>query len=95
MRRFECALGRGTQGDGVHDVRILSMAVGLTALFILSTASPSLAASANVGSYGDHRAQASYRSAPVSRASQTPANCIREACGRLWCWHMRGESASQ
>ncbi|MBX9847004.1 MAG: hypothetical protein K2Z80_34870 [Xanthobacteraceae bacterium] len=26
--------------------------------------------------------------APVSRAAdQVPANCIREACGRLFCWN--------
>ena len=34
---------------------------------------------------------ASYRvttSAPVSRATdQVPGNCIREACGRLFCWN--------
>ena len=36
-------------------------------------------------------AKAAYSSAnvtPVSRASDAvPANCIREACGRLFCWN--------
>ena len=36
-------------------------------------------------------AKASYstaNSAPVSRASDSlPDNCIREACGRLFCWN--------
>ena len=36
-------------------------------------------------------AKVSYRvsaSAPVSRAvDQVPSNCIREACGRLFCWN--------
>jgi len=36
-------------------------------------------------------APASYqssRSAPVSRAADTvPANCIRESCGKLFCWN--------
>jgi hypothetical protein len=37
-------------------------------------------------------ANTSYRvvssSVPVSRAAdQVPANCIREACGRLFCWN--------
>jgi len=38
-------------------------------------------------------ANVSYRvtsSAPVSRAvEQIPTNCIREACGRLFCWNTK------
>jgi hypothetical protein len=38
--------------------------------------------------------QGSYQSstsAPVSRAADTvPANCIRESCGKLFCWNTRG-----
>jgi len=31
-------------------------------------------------------------SAPVSRvADQVPGNCIREACGRLFCWNTGGK----
>jgi hypothetical protein len=39
-------------------------------------------------------ANASYSSTasvPVSRAAdQVPANCIREACGKLFCWNTGG-----
>jgi hypothetical protein len=66
------------------------MAVGLTVAFILSQTSTGNAGSA------ERKANASYRSgasAPVSRAAgQTPANCVRESCGRLWCWKMKGET---
>jgi hypothetical protein len=65
------------------------MAVGMTAVLTLSHISIGLAG------WSDQKAQASYRtsaSAPVSRG-ETPPNCIREACGRLWCWNM-GSSKS-
>jgi hypothetical protein len=66
------------------------MAVALTAVFAFASVSSSFAASSG------QKAQASYRSSNASsqvlRAGETPANCIREACGRLWCWHMRGSS---
>ena len=84
---LEYAPGRGTQGDGVRDVRSLLLAVGLTAVLTLSAISSGLAGSA------DHRAQASHRtnvSQAVSRASETPPNCVRESCGRLWCWNQGG-----
>lgn len=95
----ECALGRGTQGDGVRDVRNLCMAVGLTAALTLLSVSTGLAGSADyrtqVIHQGTHQgsSQASYRSnvsQPVSRASETPPNCVRESCGRLWCWNQGG-----
>jgi hypothetical protein len=72
-------------------VRILSLAVALTTVLFFSTSS-GFAASG-------HKAKASYRatneSASVSEAGGTPPNCIRESCGRLWCWHMRGETSSK
>jgi hypothetical protein len=80
---------------GVHDVRSLSMAVGLTAVFVLSGISSGFAAS------GYHPVNASYSSrssnassssntAPMSRADEpVPSNCIRQSCGQLWCWQMK------
>jgi hypothetical protein len=75
------------------------MAVSLTAVFVLSQISGSFAASA------DHRANASYstRSANASYASNAsdqmsqveepvPPNCIRQSCGKLWCWQMRNQA---
>jgi hypothetical protein len=67
----------------VHHVRYLLAAACLAGFSLSSIASASA---------GDRiRANASYRassSAPVSRAAdQIPANCIREACGRLFCWN--------
>lgn len=82
-------------------MRSLFLAVGLTAVFALGTVSTGHAASLsqNGRSYGGQKAQASYReageSAPMSRVGPTPPNCVREACGRLWCWHMRGESTNR
>ena len=87
-------LGRGPQGDGVRNVRSLFVVACLAALFAISTSSSSNAASA------DHRANASYASASsnasrVPRAEEpVPANCIRQECGKLWCWQMNGSSKS-
>jgi len=69
-------------------VRHLSVAACLAAVlsfaFISGSEAGSVKGSANV-SYS------SAASAPVSRAAdQVPANCIREACGRLFCWNTGG-----
>jgi hypothetical protein len=75
----------------VRNVQSVSVAACLAAVVVLSSISDSFAASSS------HRAQASSRlaeaSAPVSRAAETPPNCIRESCGRLWCWQMRGSGS--
>ena len=75
--------GRGPRGYGVQNVRHLFSAACLAAITISAISSASA---------GDRiPANASYRvsnSAPVSRAAdQVPDNCIREACGRLFCWN--------
>jgi hypothetical protein len=67
----------------VRNVRCLLAAASLAAFALSSLGSASA---------GDRiPVNASYRvsaSAPVSRAAdQVPANCIREACGRLFCWN--------
>jgi hypothetical protein len=64
-------------------VRNLYLAACLAAIAISTISSASAAGRPPVSS--------SYpvsTSAPVSRAAdQVPANCIREACGRLFCWN--------
>ena len=84
-------LGRGPQGDGVRNVRSLIVVASLAALFAISNSSSSNAASVS------QRANASYASASsnasqMSRAQEqpVPANCIRQECGKLWCWQMSG-----
>ena len=83
-------LGRGPQGDGVRNVRSLIAVASLAALVVMSNTSSGIAASAN------QRANASYASAPggsqMSRTAEqpVPANCIRQECGKLWCWQMSG-----
>jgi hypothetical protein len=89
MRRFECALGEAP-GRWSAKVRSLIVAASLAALFAISNSSSGHAASAN------QRANASYassNSSPVSRAAEqpVPANCIRQECGKLWCWQMNNK----
>ena len=85
MRRFECALGEAPQGEGVRDVRSLIVVACLAAVLAIFTTSSSNAASAsqkaNV-SYVSNASHASQANEPV------PANCIRQECGKLWCWQM-------
>ena len=81
------SLGSGPWGYGVRDVRSLCAAVVLTAFLVFSHIPSGAAATA------DHRANASYPSnaSQVSRAEEpVPANCIRQSCGKLWCWQMKG-----
>jgi hypothetical protein len=69
----------------------VSVVACLAALLAVSNSTSSVAASA------DHRANASYASnaSQVSRAQESvPANCIRQACGKLWCWQMSGGKSS-
>jgi hypothetical protein len=89
MRRFECALGRGPQGEGVRNVRSLITVASLAALFAISNSTIGNAASANQRAYVSY-ASASSHAPQMSRAQQepVPANCIRQECGKLWCWQM-------
>ena len=79
-------LGRGPQGEGVRDVRSLIVVACLAAVFAISNSSSSNAASAN------QKANVSYASnASHAQANEpVPANCIRQECGKLWCWQMSG-----
>jgi hypothetical protein len=71
----------------VRNVRSLIVVASLAALIAISNSSNGNAASAqqrvNV-SYAANASQASRAQEPV------PANCIRQECGKLWCWQMSG-----
>lgn len=95
MRRFDLARWRGTPGRGVGNVRSYSVVAALVAVMVvglgLSSISVSFAASA------DRRANVTYASGAAShssRADAVPANCVRQECGKLWCWEMRGKTSS-
>jgi hypothetical protein len=80
-------LGRGPQGEWSAKVRSLIVVASLAALFAISNSSSGNAASAN------QRANVSYassNSSQMSRAAEQPVppNCIRQECGKLWCWQM-------
>lgn len=73
-------------------MRSLCAAVCLTAILVFSNITNGNAASAFT-----HQANASYPSnaSQVSRAEEpVPANCIRQSCGKLWCWQMNGGKTS-
>jgi hypothetical protein len=68
-------------------VRSLIVVASLAALLAISNSSIGHAASVS------QRANASYASSTspqMSRAAEQPVppNCIRQECGKLWCWQM-------
>jgi hypothetical protein len=78
----------------VHDVRSVFAAACLTASVILCEAvlGPASAGTRNYSAPTNHSkasAQGSTQGSAQGSSSQVPANCIREACGRLWCWKMK------
>jgi hypothetical protein len=76
------------------NVRRVFLAAGLTALFVVSHISSGVAASAYHRADTSHSSYSSNASAPVSRAEEpVPSNCIRQSCGKLWCWQMRGAAS--
>ena len=68
-------------------MRSLIVVASLAALVSIFNSSNGYAASAqqrvNV-SYASNASQSSRAQEPV------PANCIRQECGKLWCWQMGG-----
>jgi hypothetical protein len=71
----------------VRNVRSLIVVASLAALLAISNSSNGNAASAQ------QRVDVSYaaNASPTSRAQEpVPANCIRQECGKLWCWQMNG-----
>ena len=67
-------------------MRHLFVVAGLAAALSLVHISGSQAGS--VKNSGNASYSSATNSAPVSRAANSiPDNCIREACGRLFCWN--------
>jgi hypothetical protein len=69
------------------------MVASLAALFAISNSSIGNAASANQRAYVSY---ASSNAPQMSRAQQEPVppNCIRQECGKLWCWQMNNGAKS-
>ena len=72
-------------------MRSLIVVASLAALLAISNTSIGNAASANQRPKASY-ASASSNSSQMSRAAEqpVPANCIRQECGKLWCWQMGG-----
>jgi len=70
-------------------VRSLIVVASLAALLAISNTSIGNAASANQRPNASY-ASASSNSSQMSRAAEQPVppNCIRQECGKLWCWQM-------
>ena len=67
-------------------MRSLIAVASLAALFAILNTCSSIAASAS-------KANASYASSHAPQLAgeePVPANCIRQSCGKLWCWNMSG-----
>lgn len=78
-------------------MRNLCVAVGLTAVLVLSGMPAGNAASSGTKTYttvsnSSSNVSAGSSNVNASRASTSdvPANCIRQECGKLWCWQMGG-----
>jgi hypothetical protein len=71
-------------------VRTLCLAVGLTAVLVLSGMSSGNAASSGTKT----SSSSSSSSSSKASTSDVPPNCIRQACGKLWCWQMGGSKSS-
>ena len=72
-------------------MRSLIVVASLTALFAISNSSSGNAASVSQRANASY-ASASSNSSQMSRAAEQPVppNCIRQECGKLWCWQMGG-----
>jgi hypothetical protein len=66
----------------------LIVVASLAALFAISN--PSSGNAASTGQRANVSYTSSSQSSQMSRAQQepVPANCIRQECGKLWCWQM-------
>jgi hypothetical protein len=75
----------------VRNVRSLIVVASLAALFAISSSSGNAASASQRG----NASYASSNAAQTSRAEEpVPANCIRQSCGKLWCWQMSGGKSS-
>ena len=70
-------------------MRSLIVVASLAALFAISNSTSGHAASSNQRTNVSY-SSASTNSSQMSRAAEQPVppNCIRQECGKLWCWQM-------
>ena len=75
-------------------MRNLSLVASLAALVVISNISTSFA-----GSTERRVVNATYASSnatPVSQqADAVPPNCVRQECGKLWCWQMNNGGSNR
>jgi hypothetical protein len=71
-------------------VRSLIVVASLAALFAISNSTSGNAASSNQRANVSYASASSSNSSQMSRAAEQPVppNCIRQECGKLWCWQM-------
>jgi hypothetical protein len=71
-------------------VRSLIVVASLAALFAISNSTSGIAASSNQRANVSYASASSSNSSQMSRAAEQPVppNCIRQECGKLWCWQM-------
>jgi hypothetical protein len=71
-------------------VRSLSLVASLAALFVsANTVSSSAGSVQPVVVNMSHPSNAT----PVPlQADAVPPNCVRQECGKLWCWQMKGSA---
>lgn len=77
-------------------MRSLSLVASLAALFVIADSMSAFAASSGQRTRVSYSSQASASAPQMSRAQAeqpVPPNCIRQECGKLWCWQM-GNSKS-
>jgi hypothetical protein len=71
-------------------VRSLIVVASLAALFAISNSTSGNAASSNQRTNVSYSSASSSNSSQISRAAEQPVppNCVRQECGKLWCWQM-------
>jgi hypothetical protein len=75
----------------VRNVRSLTLVASLAAVFILSNTVNSSAGT--IGQPVVVNMSHSSNATPVPQQAQAvPPNCIMQACGTLYCWHMKDAS---
>lgn len=74
-------------------MRSVIVAACLTAVFILFDPLQASAAQANIAWAGAKSVSTpTNHSKAATSGAGVPENCIRQACGSLWCWKMKGQS---
>jgi hypothetical protein len=83
-------LGSGPQGEWSAKVRSLIVVASLAALFAISNSTSGNAASSNQRTNVSYSSSNSQQMSRAAAEEPVPANCVRQECGKLWCWQMSG-----